>query len=81
MTRSVAAWLALVVLVGLTVATWVLAEGAASAGALAAVAAIKIAVVGLVFLELGRSWPVWGLLFGLGVVGVLGGAAFWIGAA
>jgi len=75
MSRSAAAWLALAVLLGLTLVTWLLVQEALPAWALALVALIKIAVIGLVFLELGRSWWVWGALYAVLVTVVLGGAA------
>lgn len=75
MSRGLVAPLALLLLLGLTLATW-RAEGA---GLLAAVAALKIAVIGAVFLELDRSWPGWGALTG-GVIGaVLAGAVLAMG--
>ncbi len=48
MSRSAASFLALVVLLALTGATWRLAEGNASAALLAVVAVLKVAVIGAV---------------------------------
>ena len=75
MSRSLASFLALVVLVGLTGATWLLAEGTAGPWPLAAVAVFKVAVIGAVFLELDRAWPGWVVLAGVLVVAVAGGVA------
>lgn len=75
MSRSVASFLALVMLVGLTGATWLLAEGTTGPWPLAAVAIFKVAVIGAVFLELDRAWPGWAVLGSLLVAAVAGGAA------
>lgn len=79
MKRANAATLACAALVGLTLLTWQLAEQDASAGALAAVALVKVGVVGGVFLELDRARPIWGALFLASLGSVLGGAAWLIG--
>lgn len=75
MSRGTVAHLALGLLLLLTLATW-RAEGAV---VLAVVAALKIAVIGAVFLELDRAWPGWALLSGVVVAAVLGGAVAGLG--
>ena len=75
MSRGTVAHLALGLLLLLTLATWC-AEGAV---VLAAVAALKIAVIGAVFLDLDRAWPGWALISGLVVAAVLGGAVAGLG--
>lgn len=72
MKRSTLAFGALVALLLLTGVTWAVSDG--SAATIAAVAAVKIAVIGVVFLELDRSWPGWAAISALVVAGVLGGA-------
>lgn len=74
MSRRTLSILALVVLAGLTLLTGALAsEGPPLA--LAAVATVKVAVIGLVWLELGRSWPGWAVLaIGLAATVVFGAA-------
>ncbi len=71
MSRNTAAWIAFAVLSALTLVTWQLGETGASAWLLAGVAWVKVLVIGAVFLELTRSRPVFGLLFGSGVLVVL----------
>ncbi|MDP2304697.1 MAG: hypothetical protein Q8P18_01550 [Pseudomonadota bacterium] len=82
MNRTLLSVLALVVLLGLTGGMWALADGQGStsaAGGLAAVAALKIVVIGAVFLELDHAWPGWAVL-GAAIVGVvLGGAVLLMG--
>ncbi len=63
MTRTTLATVALVGLLLLTGLTAWLAETAASPWMLAGAAMAKIAVIGLVFLELDRSRPVWAVAF------------------
>ncbi len=80
MNRTRLSVLALLVLLGLTGAMWVLADDQSSAAALATVAAFKIVVIGAVFLELDHAWPGWAVA-SAGVVGVvLGGAVLLMGA-
>ncbi|MCK6504882.1 hypothetical protein L6R53_16035 [Myxococcota bacterium] len=62
-------------LVLLTLATGYLFEHHASPWALAGNACLKVALIGWVFLELDRAWPVWAALVGMGTVGVAFGAA------
>lgn len=78
MNRRVAAFVALVVLLGLTGLTWLLLEGSAGPGSILAVAACKAVVIGVVFLELDRAHPGWLLLgsvmvagLSVGIVGLL----------
>lgn len=75
MTRRTASVVALGGLLGLTFATWRLSEATAGPVAIAAVSLGKALVVLFVFLELDRSWWVWGALAGLTVAAVLGGGA------
>lgn len=79
MSRAVVAWIATGLLLALTLATWWVSESQLGAPALAALALLKVGVVGAVFLELDRAWPLWGVLaaFGTGVVAV--GAALLVG--
>ena len=78
MKRTTASSLALVILVGLTLLTWRLADSGAPPWALAAVALMKVTVIGVVFLELLRSRAIWAALFITLVATVLGGAAWLI---
>ncbi len=78
MKRSTLAFGALFALLLLTGVTWALADG--SAGVIAAVAAVKIALICLVFLDLDRAWPGWAALSVLLVGSVLGGAVLLMGA-
>jgi hypothetical protein len=80
MTRSIRGALAAALLVLLTLATAALFEADAPAWALAANAAAKVLVVGWVFLELDRAWPVWGLLAALVTAATLGGVVLAMGA-
>ncbi len=75
MNRNTAAWIAFVVLTALTLVTWQLGDAGASAWLLAGVAWVKVLVIGVVFLELTRSRPVFGVLFGSGVLVVLAASA------
>ncbi len=79
MSRAQLSTLAMLFLVGLTIVTWQLSEADASPWTLAAVATVKIAIVGAVFLELLKAWPVWLLLSTTTVLAVLGGSAWLIG--
>ena len=72
MSRSWLARGALVALLVLTLASWWLADQGESAGLVLGAAMLKVVVVGAVFLELTRSYPVWGLLYALGSGLVLG---------
>lgn len=76
MTRPLASRAAVVVLIGLTLLTWWLADTGASPWTLAVLALVKVTIIGAVFLELARAWPVWTAIFMAGVAGVLGGAAW-----
>lgn len=78
MTRSRASWLTCAVLIGLTLLTWLLADDGAAAWLLALVALVKVALIGVVFLELARSWPGWAALSLLVVCTVLGGSVLLI---
>jgi len=60
MTKSVLASLALVALLLLTLATWLVAE---SPWVLSLVAIVKVSAIGWVFLELRHSRPVWPIVF------------------
>lgn len=75
MSRSTLSLVAFLALVLLTLATWQVSEGALGPGAVALVGTAKIAVIGWVFLELDRSWPVWAVLSAGLTVAVLGGGA------
>ncbi len=75
MSRSTLSLVAFLALVLLTLATWQAAEGALGPGAVALVATAKVALIGGVFLELDRAWPVWALLSAGLTVAVLGGSA------
>lgn len=79
MNRTLVSVLALVVLLGLTGAMWALADGRISTTGLATMAALKIIVVGAVFLELDRAWPGWAVVSALVVGIVLGGAVLLMG--
>lgn len=79
MSRATLSTIAMLFLVGLTIVTWWLADTGASVWMLAGVATVKIAIVGAVFLELLRAWPVWLLLCTATVLAILGGAAGAIG--
>ncbi|MFT7519529.1 MAG: hypothetical protein ACI9MC_001671 [Kiritimatiellia bacterium] len=68
-------------LVLLTLLTWRLAEGDASAWFLVLVTSVKIGLIGVVFLQMLRSRPVWIPVSIAVVVGVLGGSAWLIVAA
>ena len=81
MTRNITSFAAFFALVGLTLVTWWLADSGASAWLLAGVAAVKIAIIGAVFLELVRAWPVWSLISAAVVAAVLVGAAGLVGIA
>jgi len=78
MTAERRATLAFVTLLLLTLASWQLAE---SAWLVAGLALVKVLVVGLVFLELGRSHPLWALLFASAIGATLGLSAALITAA
>jgi hypothetical protein len=60
MTRSILASLAFVLLLLLTLTTWLVAE---SPWVLSLVAIAKVSAIGWVFLELRHSRPVWPLVF------------------
>lgn len=79
MTRSHVAILALAALLTLTFVLGRLVDTAGSAAAVGAVAALKVAIIGAVFLELDRSRPLWAVLAAGWIGGVLGLAAMWIG--
>ncbi len=81
MNPRLTSFIALVALVGLTLATWQLADGGASPWVLGTVAMAKVIVIGAVFLELPRSWPGWAALYGSGALVVLGLSAFFISGA
>ena len=80
MSRSTLAFLALAMLLGLTLATWGLADRQAANWTLALVAVLKVGVIGAVFLELDRAWLGWALLLVLLSLGIAGGAAVLMGA-
>lgn len=80
MTRPLLGWFTTLLLIALTLGTGWLVEHQASAWALAGNATVKVAVIGWVFLELDRAWPVWAALGLLGTVGVAFGAAAMMGA-
>jgi hypothetical protein len=75
MSRSVASTIALVLLVGLSLTSWWLAEGSAGPALILTLAVVKAAIIGIVFLELYQAWFVWGLmaaaLVGSAMLGVL----------
>lgn len=77
MNRTLLSVLALAALVGLTVALWILADGSASTGVVAAVAALKIVIIGAVYLELDRAWPGWAVA-SAAVVGIVLGGTVWL---
>jgi hypothetical protein len=64
----------------LTLSTWGVYEAELGAAGLAALALLKVLVIGAVFLELDRSWPIWGLGLLVLTSGVLGGAVLLMGA-
>jgi len=72
---------AALLLVLLTLVSWQLSERDAGSTALAVAAALKLAVIGGVFLELDRSRPLWAVLAGLLGFGILGGAVLLMGQA
>jgi len=78
MSRRVLALIATVMLLVLTATTWALADGGAAPVLVAGTAALKVSLVGLVFLELHRSHPGWLLLAMVVVGGILGGSAWLI---
>jgi len=80
MKRSHLATVATLLLVLLTLVSWQLIEREASASALAVNAALKLAVIGGVFLELDRSRRIWAALAALIGIGILGGAVLLMGA-
>lgn len=61
MTRSAASTLALGVLLGLTALSFVVAESELGPWPIAALIVVKASVIGVVFLEMDRSWPGWAL--------------------
>ncbi len=75
MTRARLGLLALVALLLLTAGTWLLSEGPGASGVVALLALLKAAVIGLVFLELARSWPGWTVISLTLIAVVCGGAA------
>lgn len=79
MNRALLAFVATAALVLLTLATGVLVEHQASAWALAGNACLKVALIGWVFLELDRAWPLWAGLVALGTAGVAFGAVLLMG--
>ncbi len=77
MNRTTIAAQSLVGLLSLTALTTWLAEASATPWTLAGLAGLKLAVVGLVFLELGRAWPGWAVAFA-GVGGAIAGGSAWL---
>lgn len=73
--RATLAAIATVALILLTLATGYLFEHDASPWALAGNACLKVALIGWVFLELDRAWPLWAALVATGTAGVAFGAA------
>ena len=78
--RSLLAAVATGVLLLLTLGTAALIEHDAPAWVLAGNACLKVAVIGWVFLELDRAWPLWGLLVAGGTLAVAAGAVVLMGA-
>ena len=78
-TRAVVSMAATAGLLFLTLVTGYLVEQAASSWAIAGVACLKVAIIGVVFLELDRSQPLWGMLLGLGAAGVAFGSVLLMG--
>ena len=76
--RAVASWLACAVLLGLTMASWSAAGHRASPWTLAALALLKVSIIGAVFLELDRSRRLWALIFLSYFAAVLASAAWLI---
>lgn len=79
MTRGRLGLGALIVLLLLTGGTFWSADGSGTTGMVALLALLKATVIGLVFLELRRSWPGWAVI-AIGVVSAIcGGAAALVG--
>lgn len=74
MSRATRSVVALAALLALTGATWAASDG--DARTIAALAGAKIAIVGMVFLELDRAWPGWAVVAILLVGAILGGAVW-----
>jgi hypothetical protein len=79
MTRTTLATAAAAALLALTAATWFLAESAAPPWLLAAVALVKLAVIGWVFLELDKVAFVWPLIYMVTCASMLGGVVLLMG--
>lgn len=74
MSRATRSGIALAALLVLTGATWAASDG--DARTIVALAGAKIAIVGMVFLELDRAWPGWAVVAILLVGAILGGAVW-----
>lgn len=75
MTHTRFAVLAYLALMALTLTFNGVAEAALGAWALAGISVVKVMIVGIVFLELGRAWWVWGVIAAVVITAILGGAA------
>ena len=67
--------LAYLLLMGLTFVFNGVAEASLGAWALAGISVVKVMIVGIVFLELGRAWWVWAVIAAVVITAILGGAA------
>lgn len=75
MTHTRRAVLAYLALMALTFMFNGVAEAALGAWALAGISVVKVMIVGIVFLELGRAWWVWGVIAAVVITAILGGSA------
>ncbi|MCB9765209.1 MAG: hypothetical protein H6739_35875 [Alphaproteobacteria bacterium] len=80
MKRAALSLAVILTLVGLTVTSGWASDADVGPLGVAALGALKIGVIGLVFLELDRAWPVWAALAAILILTLTVGSALLMGA-